>query len=174
MKRGKRKKARLVVITTCICMFLGSTSVCFGATKSLAGSHRELFWLNSHLTCTVNVDAHIDPTYSDTITATRKYTRHCYDMLFTSPNGSEATSDLSCSMGILCHYNPGQVQCPNDPAYSHAQITPLPYVAHRHSDSGKTVLYQLRSSGYCQVAYAISGGGFTTHSHVFRFNDIAK
>lgn len=173
VKGRKRKRIRLVAITTCICIILGSTSISFGATKYLSGKHSELFWLNSGPTCTVNVNAHVTLTYTDT-TTTRKYTKHCYDMLFTSPNGPEVTSDLSCSMGILCHYNPGQVQCPNNPAYSHAQITPLPYIAHKHSDSGKTVLYRLRSNGYCQVAYAISGGGFTTHSYVFKFSDIAK
>lgn len=173
MERRKTKGSGFIAIVVCICLILSCTSISFGATKNLSGNQSEIFLFNNGVSCTVNIAAKISLTYTDTTTA-RKFTKHCYDMLFTSPNAVEATSNLTCSMGILYHNNPGQVKCPNDPAYGHSMYTPLPYVAHKHSDSGKTVQHQLRSSGSCQVAYSISGGAITTKSHTFKFSNIAK
>lgn len=173
MERRKAKSSGFVATIVCVCLILSCTSISFGATKSLYGKHSEIFLFNKSVSCTVNIAANIALTYTDT-TTTRKVTKHCYDMLFTSPNAVEATSNLTCSMGILCHNNPGQVKCPNDPAYGHTLFTPLPYVAHKHSDGGKTVQHQLRSSVSCQVAYSVSGGSITTKSHTFKFSKIAK
>lgn len=148
----------------------------YGATKvkHFEDSKGEIFVFNNGVSCTINANCAITLDYTDTST-TRKFSKHCYSMRFTSPNSYDAYSQVKISMGILSHYNPtNQVKCPNNPNHAHATITPTPYIKNCHSDSGVTVSHKLGSTGRRQVAYSMTGGALFNKSHTFKFTGIAK
>lgn len=157
-------------------MIMSTTVSSHGATKlkHFEGSKGEIFIFSNSVSCTINADCAINLYYMDTST-TRKFSKHCYSMRFTSPNSYDAYSQVDISMGILSHYNPtNQIKCPNNPNYGHAMITPTPYVKYCHSDSGVTVSHKLGSTGRCQVAYAMKSGALFSKSYTFKFTGIAK
>lgn len=161
----------LVCVGIICCMILLSTNIAMAASKNFTKTGKHIIPVLENGWVTVNTSTHADLTYKDSGT-TRKFTHHCTSVHFTSINDTQITRKLVCSMGNLVHYNPSKVVVYQGSS-DHARIVGTPYVADKHSDSSKIVSYTKGGTGYCKLAYAITGG-VQPISEEYTFNGLTK
>lgn len=155
---NSRKSIRLIscILIILVVAMAVCTSNAMAATKSMNKKNKHVIGVPNGGWVTINTSTAVSETYSDSGTK-RNFTKHHLAVLFTSPNASSVTGKLTCSMGQLVHYNPNKVVCKSI-APIDSVVVPRPYVAHRHKDSKTKVTHKKNSSGYCYLAYMITGG----------------